>query len=140
MIQITTDKTKLDFEVIYNFISTSYWAKGIPREVMRKAIDNSICFGAFDGAAQVGFARVITDDATFGYLADVFVLESHRGLGVSKLMMEQVSCHPELEGLRRMMLATYDAHGLYQQFNFKPLSNPANMMECWDPDIYTRAT
>ncbi len=140
MITISTDKNSFDFEVIYHFISTSYWAKGIPRKVMQKAIDNSLCFAAFDGESQVGFARVITDGATFGYLADVFVLESHRGLGISKKMMEQVSNHPELQGLRRMMLATYDAHGLYQQFDFKPLSNPANMMECWDPDIYSRTT
>jgi len=134
--QVTTDKSKFNFELIYQFISNSYWAKNIPRDVMKKAIDNSLCFGVFDGLCQVGFARVVTDGATFGYLADVFVLPSHRGLGLSKLMMEKIIIHPELQGLRRMMLATADAHGLYQQFDFKPLSKPANMMECWDPDIY----
>jgi len=134
--QVTTDKSKFNFELIYQFISNSYWAKNIPRQVMKKAIDNSLCFGVFDGLCQVGFARVVTDGATFGYLADVFVLPSHRGLGLSKLMMEKIIIHPELQGLRRMMLATADAHGLYQQFDFKPLSKPANMMECWDPDIY----
>jgi len=134
--QVITDKSKFNFELIYQFISNSYWAKNIPRDVMKKAIDNSLCFGVFDGLCQVGFARVVTDGATFGYLADVFVLPSHRGLGLSKLMMEKIIIHPELQGLRRMMLATADAHGLYQQFDFKPLSKPANMMECWDPDIY----
>jgi len=134
--RVTNSTDEFDFEMIYEFISTSYWAKGIPVSVMRKAIDNSLCFGVFDGAAQVGFGRVITDGATFGYLADVFILESHRGLGLSKLMMEHVISHPQLQGLRRMMLATYDAHSLYQQYGFKPLSNAANMMEVWDPDIY----
>jgi len=136
--RISTDKDEFDFEVIFGFITNSYWAKGIPREVMRKAIDNSLCFGVFEGNNQVGFGRVITDGATFGYLADVFVLESHRGLGLSKMMMIDVVAHPDLQGVRRLMLATYDAHSLYRQFGFKDLSNPSNMMEICDPDIYQK--
>lgn len=136
--KVSSDKRTFDFEVIYQFISTSYWAKGIPREILQKAIDNSVCFSVFDDDDQVGFARVVTDGATFGYLADVFVLPSHRGLGLSKMMMQQVVEHPELQGLRRMLLATADAHGLYRQFGFRELSKPQNMMESWDPTIYLR--
>lgn len=136
--KVSTDKETFDFEVIYQFISTSYWAKGIPREILQKAIENSVCFSVFDDDDQVGFARVVTDGATFGYLADVFVLPSHRGLGLSKMMMQQVVEHPELQGLRRMLLATADAHGLYRQFGFRELSKPQNMMESWDPTIYQR--
>lgn len=136
--KVSSDKRTFDFEVIYQFISTSYWAKGIPREILQKAIDNSVCFSVFDDDDQVGFAHVVTDGATFGYLADVFVLPSHRGLGLSKMMMQQVVEHPELQGLRRMLLATADAHGLYRQFGFRELSKPQNMMESWDPTIYLR--
>lgn len=123
MIEVTTGRERMDLSVIHGFLSQSYWAKGIPREVVERSIANSLCCGAFDGSRQVGFARVITDFATFGYLADVFVLESHRGLGVAKRLMETVMSHPDLQGLRRWHLVTRDAHGLYAQFGFAPLEN-----------------
>ncbi|TMP28171.1 GNAT family N-acetyltransferase [Pseudoalteromonas rubra] len=138
---ISTDTTLLNFDVIYHFISDSYWAKNIPRDVMARAIDNSLCFGAFSEAGeQVGFARVITDNATFAYLADVFILEQHRGQGVSKMLVEAVMKHPELQGLRRIMLATKDAHGLYAQFGFETPDDPSILMQICQPDIYQRKT
>ena len=121
---ISTDANRLDREVIHAFLSGSYWAKGIPREVLDRAIANSLCFGVYEGTRQVGFARVITDKATYGYLADVFVLESHRGKGLGKWLVEVILAHPELSGLRRWGLVTWDAHGLYAQHGFGPLSRP----------------
>ncbi|TMP35819.1 GNAT family N-acetyltransferase [Pseudoalteromonas rubra] len=138
---ISTDPTRLNFDVIYDFISDSYWAKNIPRDVMARAIDNSLCFGAYSEAGeQVGFARLITDKATFAYLADVFILEQHRGQGVSKMLVEAVMKHPELQCLRRMMLATKDAHGLYAQFGFETPDDPSILMQICQPDIYQRKT
>lgn len=134
---ITTDKTLFDFDVIYKFISQSYWASGIPRDTLEKAIHHSLCFAVLNSDnQQVGFARLITDRATFAYLADVFVLEQYRGLGLSKLLMATINKHPELQGLRRMMLATRDAHDLYTQFGFKPIENSQSLMQNWQPDIY----
>src|SRR5207344_3602853 len=106
------------------FLASSYWARGIPRETLDRAIDNALCVGVYDGDRQVGFARVVTDAATFAYLADVFVVESHRGRGLAKWLMEVIVGHPSLQGLRRFSLATRDAHGLYQQFGFRPLVKP----------------
>jgi GNAT superfamily N-acetyltransferase len=127
---ITTDRTKLDIPLIHQWLATvSYWAREVPLQVVERAIANSLCFGAFDGEAQVGFARVITDYATFGYVADVFVLESHRGRGVGKELMRAIREHPELQGLRRWHLVTRDAHGLYEQFGFRPLADPERHME-----------
>jgi len=115
--------------MIYAFLSQdSYWAKNIPRETVERAIEHSLCFGAFDGIAQVGFARVITDYATFAYLADVFVLPSHRGRGIAKQIMEAIATHPELHGLRRWHLVTRDAHSLYAQFGFEPIDAPERHM------------
>ncbi len=122
----------MNIDVIHDFISHSYWAKNIPKQTMQKAVDNSLCFGVFigtDNPQQVAFARLITDKATFAYLADVFVLETHRGKGLSKLMMKEILAHPELQGLRRMVLATRDAHALYLQFGFKALAAPTTFME-----------
>ncbi|MCF2909485.1 GNAT family N-acetyltransferase [Pseudoalteromonas sp. DL2-H2.2] len=134
---ISNDPTRLNFDVIYNFISGSYWAKGIPRETMARAIDNSLCFGVYcEAEEQVGFARVITDKATFAYLADVFILDQHRGQGLSKQLVDAVINHPELQGLRRMMLATKDAHGLYAQFGFAAVEDPSILMQICYPDIY----
>ncbi|WP_046004514.1 GNAT family N-acetyltransferase [Pseudoalteromonas rubra] len=134
---ISNDPTRLNFDVIYNFISGSYWAKGIPRETMARAIDNSLCFGVYCEATElVGFARVITDKATFAYLADVFILEQHRGQGLSKQLVDAVVNHPELQGLRRIMLATKDAHGLYAQFGFAAVEDPSILMQICHPDIY----
>lgn len=135
--EISTDKDRLDFHVIHDFISQSYWAAGIPEHVLKKAIQHSLCFGVYsESGEQVGFARVITDNATFGYLADVFISEAHRGLGLSKWLMKNVLNHPELQGLRRVMLATRDAHGLYAQYGFKAIENPEKLMQIHVPNVY----
>jgi GNAT superfamily N-acetyltransferase len=133
---ISTDKHRLDLAAIHAYLTRSYWSPGIPIGIVERAISNSLCFGLYHRAEQVGFARVVTDRATFAYLADVYVLESHRGKGLSKRLLETITGHPELQGLRRFMLATKDAHGLYEQFGFKPLANPSRMMEALRPDIY----
>jgi GNAT superfamily N-acetyltransferase len=135
---ISTDRSRLDLDVIHGFLTRSYWSPGIPRETVERAIQHSMPFGLYLGAAQVGFARVITDFASFGYLADVFILEEHRGKGLSKWMMEVLFSHPELQGFRRWLLATRDAHGLYRQVGFTSLTAPERFMEKWDPDIYRR--
>lgn len=135
---IRTNIDDMDFDTVYQFLSQSYWAKGIPRTTLRKAMMNSFCFGVFDEQEkQVGFARLITDKATFAYLADVFILESHRGMGLSKWLVEIIVKHPELQGLRRMVLATKDAHGLYSQYGFKSIENPEMLMQIWQPNIYS---
>src|SRR5262245_31928009 len=126
---ISTDKSKLDLTVVHQFLSGSYWAEGIPVEVVSRAIEHSLCFGVYDDGRQIGFARVISDFATFAYLADVFILESHRGRGLSKLLMREVMNHPDLQGLRRFTLMTRDAHGLYRQFGFAGASRPDYYME-----------
>ena len=132
-IAVTSDRARMDLTMIYSFLSQdSYWAKNIPRETVERAIEHSLCFGAFDsdtqGDAQVGFARVITDYATFAYLADVFVLESHRGRGIAKQILQAIATHPELHGLRRWHLVTRDAHSLYAQFGFEPIDAPERHM------------
>lgn len=136
---ITTDKRQLDLNAIHAFLSQTYWSPGVPKAVVERAIENSLAFGVFKGNEQVGFARVVTDKATFAYLADVYVLEAHRGKGLSKRLLEQIHAHEELQGLRRFLLATKDAHGLYAQFGFKELANPSLMMERWNPNAYTPA-
>lgn len=136
--RITTDPDALDVAVIHDYLSSSYWATGIPLETVRRSIRHSLCFGLFEGDAQIGFARVVTDRATYAYLADVFVLEPFRGRGLSKRLMEAVVEHPELQGLRRWTLATRDAHGLYAQYGFKPLAAPERWMERHDPEVYRR--
>ena len=134
---INTDKTTLSLEYIHQYLSEqSYWAKGIPLQTVKRSIEGSICFGVYKGAQMVGFARVISDNATFGYLADVFIDEACRGQGLSKWLMEVILAHPDLQGLRRFMLATRDAHGLYRQFGFKELPNPEYMLAIAKPDIY----
>lgn len=127
----------MDIDVIHRYLSEeSYWAKGIPRDVCEQSIANSFCFGAFDGESQVGFARVVTDYATFAYLADVFVLPSHRGRGIAKQIMQAVMAHPELHGLRRWHLVTRDAHSLYAQFGFAKLDAPERHMGIVAKDAY----
>jgi GNAT superfamily N-acetyltransferase len=139
---ISTDPARLDVEMIYEFLTNCYWAKGVLREVVTRSIEHSLCFGIYDGSreksapAQVGFARVITDFATIAYLGDVFVLESHRGRGLSKWMMECITEHPELRALRRWILLTRDAHGLYSQFGFTPIAAPDRYMELHNPKVY----
>ena len=135
---VTTDPAKIDREIVYRFLSQSYWARGIPRAVLERALANSLCFSLFDGEEQVGFARVVTDRASFAYLADVFVVPTHRGRGLSKLLMETIVAHPDLQGLRRWVLVTADAHGLYARYGFTPLAKVDGYMERWDPDVYQR--
>jgi GNAT superfamily N-acetyltransferase len=138
--ELSTDPERLDSALIHRFLSEqSYWAKGVPRAVVDRSIEHSICFGVYhDDGAQVAFARVVTDRATFAYLADVFVLPAWRGGGLGKWMVGQVMQHPQLQGLRRFLLATADAHGLYARFGFAPLRNPTRLLERIDPDVYTR--
>ena len=135
---ITTEQEKFDLEFIHSFLTRSYWAEGIPREVIKRSIDGALCFGLFENDKQIGFARMITDKATFAYLADVFIIEAYRGRGLSKWLMEVIMSHPSLQGLRRMMLATKDAHGLYEKFGFTALQNVDRWMQKHDPDIYKR--
>ena len=135
--EISTDKSKLDIDMIHKFlIEDSYWAQTRTFEQTRTAIENSICFGIYLNDRQVGFARVVSDRATFAYLGDVFILDEFRGRGLSKRLMETIVSHPELQGLRRWLLATKDAHGLYEQFEFAPLRLPERWMERTAPDAY----
>jgi GNAT superfamily N-acetyltransferase len=133
---ITTDPARLDVAAIHAYLTTSYWAKGIPIETVRRSIQHSVNFGILDGAELVGFARVITDRTTFGYLGDVFVLEAHRGRGLSKWLMQCIGEHPELQGFRRWVLLTRDAHGLYRQFGWETPAHPERYMERWSPHVY----
>lgn len=135
---ISTDKSKIDLPIVHNFLSHSYWAGQIPRETVKESIENSLCFGIYHYEELVGFARVITDFATFAYLADVFVLPPERGKGLSKWLMEVIIDHPRLQGLRRFILATRDAHKLYSQFGFRPFAKPERWMERHNPDIYKK--
>jgi GNAT superfamily N-acetyltransferase len=137
--RISSDPADIDFAVVHGYLSTeAYWCRGVPAATLRKAIANSLCFSAFgDAGAQVGFARVVTDRATFAYLCDVFVLPSARGAGVSKALMDAVVAHPDLQGLRRFSLATADAHGLYARYGFTPLGDPARFMEVYRPGVYS---
>lgn len=134
-----TDKCEdLDMEIIHFFLRESYWARGISRPIVEKAIKNSVCFGLYQNSSQIGFARVVTDFATFAYLADVFITQSYRGRGLGKWLISCVLIHPELQGLRRWLLATRDAQGLYEQNGFVPLRKPEWFMEINDPEIYQR--
>ena len=134
--EVSADTTRLDLGAIHAFLTQTYWSLGVPLATVAKAVQNSVCVGAYLGHEQVGFARAVTDRATFASLADVYALEGHRGNGLSRRMMEAMTAHPELQGLRRMMLATRDAHGLYEKFGFKPLAVPARFMELHNPSPY----
>jgi N-acetylglutamate synthase-like GNAT family acetyltransferase len=138
---ISTDRSKLDVDVIHRFLARSYWAEGIPRETVMRSIENSLCFGVYDNPKQIGFARVISDFATYAYVADVFILEPYRERGLGKELMASIMAHPDLQGLRRWSLGTRDAHGLYAQFGFKPVVNTRarTVMEIVDPEIYSRS-
>ena len=135
---ISTDNELLNLDLVYGFLTECYWARGIPREVVARSIENSLCFGVYRDGKQVGFARVISDSATYAYLGDVFVLESYRGRGLGKWLMECIMGHPWLQGLRRWGLATMDAHGLYTKFGFTMLNTPERHMELHAPDVYKR--
>lgn len=133
---ITDDPARVDLAVVHGFLSTCYWANGIPLETVRRSVANSLNFSLHEGDTQVGYARVISDRATIAYLGDVFVLEPWRGRGLSKWLMQVIVEHPELQGLRRWLLATRDAAGLYRQVGFTPLSAPERWMERWARDVY----
>lgn len=133
---ISTDPAKFDLDAIYAYLVRAYWCEGIPRKTVERAVANSLCFALLHEKAQIGFARVVTDSATFAYLCDVYILEDYRGKGLSKWLMECVMGHLSLQGLRRFSLATRDAHGLYQQFGFRALNKPEVIMEILRPDIY----
>jgi len=134
---VSTDRARLNQDVIHAFLTNCYWAKGIPREVVARSIEHSLCFGIYDGSGvQVGFARVISDFATIAYIGDVFVLDTHRGHGLGKWLMECIARHPALQSLRRWILTTRDAHGLYSQVGFTPVKSPERYMELHRPDVY----
>lgn len=138
--EFSTDKFRLDMEAVHYYLANeSYWAQGIPYETFERSVENSICFGIYaPGGALAGFARVVTDKATFGYIGDVFVLEPHRGKGLSKFLMEFILKHPELQGFRRWMLLTRDAQELYKKFGFIIFHAPDRCMELWDKEVYTK--
>ena len=135
---ISTDPSRIQLDVVHAFLATSYWAEGIPREVVRRSIEHSLCFGLYEEGRQIGFARVITDRATFAYLGDVFVLEAFRGRGLARWLLEVVQAHPELQGLRRWVLLTRDAHALYRLAGWSSLATPDRYMERWFKDVYRR--
>ena len=138
--EISTDATRLDVKAIHAFLETSYWSPGIPIATVRRAIENSVCVGAYIDKQQIGFARMVTDKATFAYLADVYVLLEFRGNGLAQRMLESLFRMDELQNLRRMMLATLDAHDLYRKFGFKGLPTPESFMEINNPNIYRAPT
>ncbi|GBD91401.1 acetyltransferase (GNAT) family protein [bacterium BMS3Abin04] len=133
---ISTDKAKLDISVIHNFLKGTYWAKNVPMEIVKRSIENSICFGVYYQDNQIGFTRVVTDYSTCAYIADVFILNEFRGKGLSKWLMEVIMNYPELQNLKRWMLGTKDAHGLYARFGFTSPQHPDWLMENTDLDIY----
>jgi len=135
--ELSTDPARLDRALVHRFLcDQSYWASGVPREIVDRAIEHSLCFGVYRDGTQAAFARVVSDRATFAYLADVFVLPEWRADGLGQWMIGVILRHPELQGLRRFLLATKDAHGLYARFGFAPLANPARFLERFDPDVY----
>lgn len=134
--EISSERGRMDVAAIHAFLTRTYWARGIPLETVQRAIENSLCFGVFQGEAQVGFARVITDQATFAYLADVYLLDEHRGKGLARRLVQAVLAHPRLQGLRRWLLVTRDAHALYRPHGFEPVAHPDRIMEIHRPDAY----
>ncbi|MEY2394684.1 MAG: hypothetical protein QOF94_1029 [Acidobacteriaceae bacterium] len=134
---ISTSRERLDLDVVHGFLTKCYWAKGIPREIVARSIEHALCLGIYNGeGAQVGFARVISDFATIAYVGDVFVLETHRGQGLGKWLMQCITQHPALQNLRRWILTTRDAHGLYSQVGFTPVKAPERFMELHRPNVY----
>jgi GNAT superfamily N-acetyltransferase len=132
--EISTDPARIDRDLVHRFLSEeAYWARGIPRAVVDRSIENSLCFGLYRGTEQVGFARVVTDRAAIAYLGDVFIVPGHRGRGLGTWLVETVLAHPDLQGLRRFMLGTADAHSLYERFGFRALAQPQRMMEIASP-------
>ena len=138
--EISTDRARLDVALVYEFLRTSYWAEGRRRSVVERSIEHSLCFGVYHLGRQVAFARVVSDRAVFAYLMDVFVIPEFRGRGISKALMRAVLNHPELQNLRMFLLATKDAHGLYESFGFRPLTEPERLMAVLNPDSDKYAT
>lgn len=137
---VSSDREKLDLPLVHKYLSTqAYWCLNIPFAILKRSVENSLCFGVYHGDRQVGFARIISDYATIAYLGDVFIIPEHRGKGLSKRLMETIMAHPDLQGLRRWILLTGDAHGLYRQFGWKPVANPDLYMELANPDVYKRS-
>ena len=136
---MTTDAAAMDLNAIHAYLTRSYWSEGISKELVARAMAGSLCFGLLDGGRQIGFARVITDKATYAYLCDVYVLEEYQGRGLGTWMMQELMTHPDLQGLRRFGLVTRDAHGLYEKFGFALLANPDGHMEIARPGIYLRS-
>jgi GNAT superfamily N-acetyltransferase len=130
---ISDEPERLQLEVIVDYLARAYWSNQRPRAVIEKSLKHSLCFGVYENETQIGFARVVSDHATFAYLADVFILESYQGHGLGKWLVQTILEHPELQGLRRWILATRDAHGLYSQFGFNALENPDRYMTKFDP-------
>jgi GNAT superfamily N-acetyltransferase len=133
---VTCDPDKIDRIMVREFLAASYWAQNIPQTTVDKSIDGSLCFSLLQGGQQIGFARVITDRATIAYLGDVFVLPEFQGRGLGKWLIECVTTHPQLQGLRRWVLLTKDAHDLYSRYGFTPVARPDRYMELHDPDVY----
>ncbi|HEX4468961.1 MAG TPA: GNAT family N-acetyltransferase [Gemmatimonadaceae bacterium] len=133
---ISTDRQRLDIDVVHGYLASSYWASGMPRAVLERGIENSLTFGIYHRDRQAGFARVITDLATYAYLSDVFVLEAYRGQGLSKWLVECILAHPDLQGLRRFALFTRDAEGLYERYGFGPARSTSIYLERWTPNAY----
>lgn len=138
-IEISTDPGRLDVEAVHAWLTETYWSPGLPRDVLERAVAHSLCFGAYDGNRQVGFARVVTDRATFAWVCDVFVVETHRRRGIADAMLGAMKAHPELQGLRRWSLATRDAQALYRRHGFEPLADSTRAMEIRRPDVYQSA-
>jgi GNAT superfamily N-acetyltransferase len=135
---VSTDPSRLDLDIIHGFLSRSYWAKGVSRDTVARSIEHSLCFGAYQDGRQIGFARVISDRATYAYIADVFVLEADRGRGVARGLMDCIVSHPDLQGLRRWTLFTRDAHGLYRRYGFGDARYPERLMERLDDTASAR--
>ena len=134
--RITTDVGSMDLDAIHAYLTRSYWSEGISKQLVSRAMAGSLCFGLLDGAQQIGFARVVTDRATYAYLCDVYVLEEHQGRGLGTWLMRELMTHPDLQGLRRWGLVTRDAHGLYEKVGFAAPANPAGLMEIARPGMY----
>ena len=136
--RITTDAASMDLDAIHAYLTRSYWAEGISRDLVARSMAGSLCFGLLDGERQIGFARVITDRATYAYLCDVYVLEEYQGRGLGTWLMQELMTHPDLQGLRRFGLVTRDAHRLYEKRGFSPLASPSGHMEIARPGLYLR--
>jgi GNAT superfamily N-acetyltransferase len=135
-LRISTDPADFDLDAIHAYLTASYWAAGISRDLVARSIANALCFGVFDGVVQIGFARVITDRATFAYIGDIYILDAYQGRGLGKRLMRAITEHPDLQDLRRWCLVTHDTHGLYAQFGFAPLPEPSRYMERRDITSY----